>query len=731
MRNPLKSLGAWTAFATLVLLGSAARAQADRPSAPKHQDPVVQGVQDHIDRLCEAHDARLAKIDGPDALARELAQARTRFLALLDLDLDTPRQPPAVTMAGALEFPEYRVEKLVLEAAPGVPVSCNVYVPRSGAGAGASASAARRPALLCPHGHSGRDRPVYQNAYQRFAKAGFIVLAKDGWGKQERRGTGHGEAGGQLALTGTELMALELFDNVRCLDYLLTRPDVDGERLGMAGLSGGGTQTLYMAAVEPRLKAASPTCAVTTFRADLADTTMCVCELAHDILTVGDHGLFLAMAYPRPLLVVNGTRDPIFPVAGARSAAAQASRLYAAGGRAEGVEFAEFDAPHDWSDAMIDRQIGWFRRQFGLPALGHLSPGDGPIDEDRLGCFPDGDLPAGSLTLSEVNRARMQSASAGAGAGRDIDTTARGGPLEADRARVTETVRRRWSVEPALPGRVERRDLGPDPRRGGRRERLSWPSGLGGTVAAVVTRPPEGAGAGRGAAAGPRVVIHLEDRDRPEPQLERLFWDDRLKGQAVVVTLAYTGAGLDPGREGEVGSALIASGRSLLAERVRDLLVALLVLRDQGILADSRSVALVAHGFDGVLLLVAAPLLPAEATLVLDRTPVSYRAGAELDFASPRLLAPPYQWTILPGLATGHDLTELLELAHPRRVLLAHPLDAVQQVLARDQLESLLGRLTRTDRSHLETLTRERTRAEVFRQLVRSVTRSNPGRAVP
>src|SRR3954470_22616007 len=214
----------------------------------------------------------------------------------------------------------------MIEAAPGVPVTCTVYVPRSGP--------ERKPALLCPHGHSGRDRPVYQNAYQRFAKAGFVVLAKDGWGKQERRGTGHGEAGGQLALTGAELLALKVFDNVRCLDYLAARPDVDAGRLGMVGLSGGGSQTLYTAAVEPRLRAASPTCAVTTFRADLADTTMCVCELAHDILTVGDHGLFLAMASPRPLLVVNGTRDPISPVAGARAATAQARRLYAAGGRA-------------------------------------------------------------------------------------------------------------------------------------------------------------------------------------------------------------------------------------------------------------------------------------------------------------------------------------------------------------------------------------------------------------
>jgi hypothetical protein len=459
---------------------------------------------------------------------------------------------------------------------------------------------------------------------------------------------------------------------------------------------------------------------VTTFRADLADTTMCVCELAHDILTVGDHGLFLALAYPRPLLVVNGTRDPIFPIAGARAAAAQAQRLYAAGGHGGGVEFAEFDSAHDWRDAMLDRQIAWFRRQFSLPELASLPGGDGPHDEDRLGCFPDGDLPPGSLTLSEVNRARMRSAGASA------DTSARGSSLDADRERVAETVRRRWSSEPALPAPIERRDLGPDPRRGGRRERLAWPSGLGGTVAAVITRPQDGA-------AGGRVVLHIEDRDHPEPQLERLYWDDRVKGRAVVVALASTGVGLDVNREGQVGSALLASGRSLLAERVRDLLVALLVLRERGVVVDPRQLTVVAHGFDGVVLLAAAPLLPPEVGLVLDRTPISYLAGSEVDFATPRLLAPPYHWTILPGLGRGldHDLADLLELAHPRPVLLTHPLDAAQQVLARAELDSILRRLTRTDRAHIETLAREQTRAEVYRRLARSATGSGPDPRLP
>ncbi|WP_406697493.1 CocE/NonD family hydrolase [Singulisphaera sp. Ch08] len=663
-------------------------AQANRPPVPSHQDPVVQGVQKHINALCESHDERLAAIRDEAGLVRELAGARSRFLNLLDLDLDRPRLEPKVTQVETVDGEGYRIEKIVIEAAAGVPVPCSVYVPKSGG--------LRKPALLCPHGHSGRDRPVYQNAYQRLAKAGFIVLAKDGWGKQERRGTGHGAAGGQLALTGTELMALELFDNVRCIDYLLTRPDVDAERLGMAGLSGGGSQTLYMGAVENRLKAVSPTCAVTTFRSDLADTTMCVCELAHDVLTVGDHGLFLAMAYPRPVLVVNGTNDEIFPIAGARAAAAQARRLYAAAGRPDRIEFSEFDSPHTWSDAMIDLQVRWFRRQFGLPELSEIPPGNGPLADDRLRCFPEGDLPAGSLSLTQVNRSRMRRPS------RETQ------PGDHSPAQVAELVRRRWSGEPAVPERVEHRDLGIDPVRNHRRERLSWASGLGGGVTATISRPQDGG------ENGP-VILRL-DRDRSEPELERLYWADRFRSYATVVDLSYTGQGLEPSREGQVGSALITAGRSLLAERVRDLLVTLTVLRQRDVVGKSRPLFLYGHGFDGVLLLLAAPLLPDDACLILDQTPVTYLAGAEADFSTSRLLAPPYHWTILPNLARDQDLIEVIGQARPRRILLTHPLDAAQQQLGQDELSALLGRSSRTDHA-METLTRERTRAEVFHRL--------------
>jgi len=672
----------------LLLSLGAALAQAERPEIPHFDDPVVQGVQEHLNRVCDRHDARLAAITTPAQLQAELNSSRHRLLQSLGLDLEKRRRLPPVRQVGTLEFPEYRVEKLILESSPGVPVPCSVYVPKGGA--------ARKPALLVPHGHSGRDRPVYQNGYQRLAKAGFIVLAKDGWGKQERRATGHGAEGGQLLLTGESLLALELWDNVRCVDYLLSRPDVDGPRLGMVGLSGGGTQTLYTMAIEPRLQAGSPTCAVTTFRADLADTTMCVCELNADLLTIGDHGLFLSLAYPRPLLVVNGTRDPIFPVAGAHAATRQARRLYGVGGQEARLRFAEFDTDHDWSDAMITLQIQWFRQQFGLPEVAIPALGDGPVDYGKLRAFASGELPSGSLTLSRLNRQRMRKGSA------------------TDQARwVTETLGKRWSGEPKLPEGSIRRDQGLDPSRIFRREQLSWTSGLGGTVTATVTRPE--------AADVTGVVVVRLDRDRLVPAFEQLYWTDQIRSRATVVDLEYTGKRLTPVQEGQVGTALVASGRSLLAERARDLLVLLQVLRNGDYLRNYTRLVFYGHGFDGVLLLTAAPLLPEQARYVLDETPITYNEGADLDFTTRDLLAPPVHWTILPDMARHGDLSNLLAGTGPRQFLLLQPLDAAQQRLGRSQVKHLLAELPLEGNHRVEVLSREAERRESFAALARLI----------
>ena len=686
-------------IALLALTPALVWAQKDWPEKPVYQDPVFQGVQEVIDQLCRQHDSRLASLGSESQLVATAAEIRERLLKMLELDLDTPRLPPPATPTGTIDAADYRIEKLVLETSPGVPMPCTLYVPKGGP--------LRKPVIFSPPGHGGRDGPAEQNAYQRFARAGFIVLAKDGWGKQERRRTGHVNEGGQLALTGDSLMALELWDNVRAIDYLLNRPDVDRERLGITAVSGGGTQTLYTTVIDRRIQAASPTCAVTTFCSDLANTTMCVCELLPNILGLADHGGFLAAAYPRPWLVVNAESDEIFPIAGARAAARQARQLYALGGKANRVDAAEYPVKHCWDDAMVTRQIHWFRAQFGLPPLVNPPAADGFRAYGLLGSYRDGEVPPGSLDLTGIARRQMRAF------GLEKPTSSSGRSISQDSQWLAELIGSLWSGKPTPPAGLRRQEMASDPLQRVRRWQLQWKSGLGGKVGMQVTRPLHSAGR-------ERLVIHLDRQRRMEP-FEHLYWEDRLHGHAIIAELDYTGKSLRADEEGEISTALLAAGRSLLAERVRDLLVALDVLRSEHFLEPATEVVFVAHGFDGVLLLAAAPMLPAHSALVLDRTPVSYLAGSEIRFPGGAMAAP-LHWTILPGIARRCDLSDLLELAAPRRVWLLHPLDAAAEALSEREMARVLKRLDRTDRAHLTVLSKEVPRAEMLRQLNRLVT---------
>jgi hypothetical protein len=315
---------------------------------------------------------------------------------------------------------------------------------------------------------------------------------------------------------------------------------------------------------------------------------------------------------------------------------------------------------------MITLQVQWFREQFGLPALPSPPLGDGPIPYEKLRCFPNGDLPERSLTLTQVNRSRMR------------------GDKARPAARPEGSLTRRWSGAPRLPATITHRETGPDGSRLFRREQLSWASGLGGAVTAAVTIPLE-----RAPEEVLPVVVRL-DRDRLVPQIDRLYWDDRARTQAIVVDFDYTGRRLTPVVEGQVSSALVASGRSLMAERARDLLVLLQVLKERRLLRDERKLALYGNGFDGVLLLAAAPLLPETARVVLDETSLTYRLGGEIDFRTSDSLAPPAHWTILPDLARGRDLSDFLSIAGARTLLLLHPEDSARQRLNREEARRLL-----------------------------------------
>src|SRR5205809_4161109 len=175
------------------------------------------------------------------------------------------RTPLNPRITGTVERSGYRIEKLTFESRPRLYVTANLYLPDA---------PGRHPAILCPLGHStnGKAWPSYQKLFSNLARKGYVVLAYDPFGQGERieypatrpgqsaiggGGTGeHEYAGRRLVLLGANFGLFRAWDGIRAIDYLLTRAEVDPERIGCCGQSGGGTLTQFLAALDSRIRVA-------------------------------------------------------------------------------------------------------------------------------------------------------------------------------------------------------------------------------------------------------------------------------------------------------------------------------------------------------------------------------------------------------------------------------------------------------------------------------------------
>ncbi len=172
--------------------------------------------------------------------------------------------PLNAVVTGIIEREKYRIEKLVFESQPGFFVTAHLYLPKSGA--------KPCPAILAPLGHypEGKVARSYQTVFQNLARKGYAVLAFDPPGQGERlqyldhsgskslyMPTGeHDRFGWPALLVGSSAAQIEAWDGIRAVDYLVSRPEIDTTRIGCCGHSGGGTQAMFLCALEPRIKAA-------------------------------------------------------------------------------------------------------------------------------------------------------------------------------------------------------------------------------------------------------------------------------------------------------------------------------------------------------------------------------------------------------------------------------------------------------------------------------------------
>jgi dienelactone hydrolase len=454
----LRSTGALLA-AAVVLATPMARAQ-EVPTAEMLTvlDPPVEPgpritpyLRYQIDQAWRQDDARRARFESVRTEADLLAlrkEIRARLLEVIG-GLPETRTPLNARVTGTVPMDGYRIEKVVFESLPGIHVTALVYVPDAPGGP--------KPAVLVPCGHApdGKSFRNYQELSGQLARRGYVVISWDPVGQGERsqfwdaaRGRSrynlvcgeHAVLGNLACLAGTTLDRYMVWDGMRALDYLLTRPDVDATRIAVTGTSGGGFQSLYLGALDERIGVVAPSCFVTSLPMRMAnrifeDPDSDPEQDPYRLLSAGiDHPGLLLLVYPRPVILLAAVKD-FFPIEGTRKTFREVAALYRAFGHGDRIEMAEGVHGHMYSPENRRAAFAFIDRFTGRPARTTLDPIK-VLDAPALRCTPTGqvrvDLAGRPLTevIREEWRARPRSA-------KTIADLYRAGAAEAARAPVS------------------------------------------------------------------------------------------------------------------------------------------------------------------------------------------------------------------------------------------------------------------------------------------------------
>ncbi len=349
--------------------------------------------------------AALRANDQPPVDANEWQQRQTKLREnLLKAWGGFPETPCelAPRKLGEIQRDGYRVEKLIFQTRPGIWMTANAYVPDK-------AKSEKVPAILHVHGHwagAKQDR-VVQSRCIGSVKHGFFVLVVDAMGAGERGineklGEYHGEmTGATLFPIGLPLSGLQVYENMRAVDYLQTRTEVDGKHIGITGASGGGNQTMYAGAFDERFGCVVPTCSVGTYDSYLG-AACCMCEVVPGAVRFTEEGDVLGLAAGRGAMITSATRDAFqFSVGEAKKTFARVESLAKLLGKPDGVKHTIIESGHDYNQSMREAMYGWMTRH--LKGSGDGSPLPDPEikteEPESLRCFPGDSRPDDYLTI--------------------------------------------------------------------------------------------------------------------------------------------------------------------------------------------------------------------------------------------------------------------------------------------------------------------------------------------
>lgn len=356
-------------------------------------------------------------LDGIETKADWLAKRdgyREECLHMLGLSPLPDKTPLNATTTGTLAKDGYTVEMLHYQSRPGLYVTGNLYRPSN------YKPGQQLPGILYVCGHGSRGRNGNKTAYQShaiwYARHGYICLVVDTLQMGEIASVHHGtyrENRWWWHSRGYTSAGVECWNGVRAIDYLISRPDVDPDRIGVTGRSGGGAVTFWIAAVDERVKAASSVSGMADLPAYVNNRVInghCDCMFLYNTYQ-WPWARIAGLVAPRPLLFINGDRDPIFPMDANHRVINRLESIYSLFGAGDQVDSVVSKGGHSSREDIRKatyRFMNIHLKNDPSPVLdsevdlvtGELGK-DHPIPPEKLRVFPnDSDIPGDELNTT-------------------------------------------------------------------------------------------------------------------------------------------------------------------------------------------------------------------------------------------------------------------------------------------------------------------------------------------
>jgi cephalosporin-C deacetylase-like acetyl esterase len=592
---------------------------------------------------------------------------------------DRPSLNPRTT--GKIDHGDHIVEKVLYESLPGLYVTALAYVPKNPSG--------QLPAVICVNGHwpDAKATEIIQRRCMALARMGVIAFCPDVIGTGERQAfqgsppqNYHGFfRGATPRIVDRTLQGYVMFECIRALDYLISRDDVDPERIMCTGTSGGGMQSMYFAALDERLAGAVPVCYISSYEVHMG-ATACVCEVPAGILQYSNQWEILALHAPRPLFCIAASRDvPVFQPAPMLSTLDKTREVYELYDDEQHVTAAVVDSGHDYNKEMREllyRHVG--KHLLGRPDEIISEPDDLPVEP--IASLEVG-LPANTETMQSLTFRRAGELASQVEQPRDA--------THWQELKQDQQTRLRDDILGGFPDtkQVKRTFQRKLEHNGHTIEHWTFEPEAGILVPAVLCLPGDDV-----ATSDKRPAVLVVDESGKQAAFERGLVDALLSQGIVVLAIDYRGAGETAGTvpaieygpgtpEYNLTNYSLFIGRPLAGARIVDIRCAtdFLTSRNE---VDADRIAIAGRGRGALSAVLAASFDERLACVVADELLATWIfdeefVGIDLTYMIPRIL-------------TVGDMPHLLAHVAPRPLLVANPVDGRRREVSVDDATSQL-----------------------------------------